>query len=95
MPTISPPQPSNDRLGSTLFVAALIHGVVILGVTFTVTSFDDKKVPSLNVVLQVDTGKEELAVDTADFLSNRNHRAAGQAAMIRGCRSRSARGRSR
>ncbi len=80
MPTLSPPPPSNDRLGSTLFVAALIHGIVILGVTFTVTSFDDKKVPSLNVVLQVDTGKEELAVDTADFLSNRNQRAAGQAA---------------
>lgn len=80
MSTISPPPPSNDRLGSTLFVAALIHGIVILGVTFTVTSFDDKKVPSLNVVLQVDTGKEELAVDTADFISNRNQRAAGQAA---------------
>ncbi|MEO8465837.1 MAG: TonB family protein [Gammaproteobacteria bacterium] len=80
MSTLSPPQPSNDRLGSTLFVAALIHGIVILGVTFTVTSFDDKKVPSLNVVLEVETGKEELAADTADFLSNRSHRAAGQAA---------------
>jgi protein TonB len=80
VPTLSPPPPSNDRLGSTLFVAALIHGIVILGVTFAVTSVDDNKVPSLNVVLEVDTGKEELAVDTADFLSNRNHRAAGQAA---------------
>jgi len=80
VPTISPLPPSNDRLGSTLFVAALIHGVVILGVTFTVTSFDDKKVPSLNVALVVDTGREDLAVDTADFLSNRNQRAAGQAA---------------
>ncbi len=80
MPTISPPPLSNDRLGSTLFVAALIHGVVILGVTFTVTSLDDTKVPSLNVALVVDTGKEELAVETADFLSNRNQRAAGQAA---------------
>ena len=80
MPTISPPPPSNDRLGSTLFVAALIHGVVILGVTFTVTSLDDKKVPSLNVALVIDNGKEELAVETADFLSNRNQRAAGQAA---------------
>lgn len=80
MQTLSPPPPGNDRLGSTLFVAALLHGVVILGVTFTVTSFDDKKVPALNVALVVDTGKEQLAVDTADFLSNRNQRAAGQAA---------------
>jgi protein TonB len=80
VPTISPSPPSNDRLGSTLFVAALIHGVVILGVTFTVTSLDDKKVPALNVALVVDTGHEALAVDTADFLSNHNQRKAGQAA---------------
>jgi periplasmic protein TonB len=80
VPTLSPPPPVNDRLGSTLFVAALIHGVVILGVTFTVTSFDKTTVPALNVSLVVDTGKEELAVDTADFLSNHNQRAAGQAA---------------
>lgn len=80
MPTLSPPPPHNDRLGSTLFLAALVHGVLILGVTFTVHPFDETKVPALNVALVVDTGKEELAVDTADFLSNRNQRAAGQAA---------------
>ncbi len=80
MQTISPPPQSNDRLGSTLFVAALVHGVIILGVTFTVTSLDDKTVPALNVALVVDTGKQEMAVDTADFLSNRNQRASGQAA---------------
>ena len=57
MPTLSPPPPDNDRLGSTLFVAALLHGVVILGVTFTVNTFDDTKVPALNVALVVDTGK--------------------------------------
>ena len=80
MQTISPPPKGNDRLGSTLFVAALVHGVVILGVTFTVSSIDDKTVPVLNVALVVDSGKREAAVDTADFLSNRNQRAAGQAA---------------
>ena len=26
---------SDERLGSTLFLAALVHGVVILGVTFS------------------------------------------------------------
>ena len=31
----------NDRLGSTLFLAVLLHGVVILGVTFSVATFDD------------------------------------------------------
>ena len=80
MPTISPPPPSNDRLGSTLFVAALIHGVVILGVTFTVTSLDDKKVPSLNVALVSSSSFDVKSSRISDFLSNRNHRAAGQAA---------------
>ena len=30
---------SDERLGSTLFLAALVHGVVILGVTFTAAPF--------------------------------------------------------
>ena len=72
---------TTDRLGSTLFLAALVHGVIILGVTFTVSSFDDKTVPSLNVTLVVDTGQEPLDVDTADFLANRSQRGAGQAAL--------------
>ena len=72
---------SDERLGSTLFLAALVHGVVILGVTFTAAPFDDGgAVPSLNVTLVLDTTREELAADTAEFLSNRDQRAAGQAA---------------
>ena len=41
---VDPPssrESAHDRLGSTLFLAALIHGVVILGVTFTVATYDD------------------------------------------------------
>jgi periplasmic protein TonB len=71
---------TTDRLGSTLFFAALVHGVIILGVTFTVSSLDEKTVPSLNVTLVVDTGQEQPDVDTGDFLANRNQRGAGQAA---------------
>jgi len=72
---------SDDRLGSTLFLAALVHGVVILGVTFTAVSFDDEgAIPSLNVTLVIDTGPEELAVDTAEYLANRAQRGVGQAA---------------
>ncbi len=70
-----------DRFGSTLFLAALVHGVVILGVTFTVASLDDSAVPALNVTLVVDTDTEELAVDTAEFLANRNTQAIGRAAQ--------------
>jgi periplasmic protein TonB len=72
--------PSAERLGSTLFLAALAHGVLILGVTFGVSSFDDAGVPSLNVTLVVDTDREELPADTARLLANRDQRGAGQAA---------------
>lgn len=72
---------SDERIGSTLFVAALIHGVILLGVTFTaVPRDDDGALPSLNVTLVLDTEREELAADTADFIANRDQRGAGQAA---------------
>jgi len=71
---------ANDRLGSTLFIAALVHGVVILGVTFTVgTLVDDKPSPSLNVTLLVD-GADEASPEGADFLANRNQRGVGRGA---------------
>jgi periplasmic protein TonB len=72
---------SDERLGSTLFLAALVHGVVILGVTFTAAPVGDgTAVPSLNVTLVLETDREELAADTAEFISNRDQRARGQAA---------------
>jgi protein TonB len=72
---------SDERLGSTLFLAALVHGVVILGVTFTATqNGDDSAIPSLNVTLVLDTEREELAADTAELIANRDQRGAGQAA---------------
>lgn len=72
---------SDERLGSTLFVAALVHGVIILGVTFTAVPLDDSGiVPSLNVTLVLDTEREELAADTADFIANRDQQGTGQAA---------------
>ena len=72
---------SDERLGSTLFLAALVHGVIILGVTFTaVSSGDGGTLPSLNVTLVLDTERAELAADTADFIANRDQLGAGQAA---------------
>ena len=72
---------SDERLGSTLFLAALVHGVVILGVTFTVApAGDGGALPSLNVTLVLDTAREELAADTAEFIANRDQRGAGEAA---------------
>lgn len=43
---------ANDRLVSTLFLATLFHGILILGVTFNAGLFDDKPLaPTLEVVL--------------------------------------------
>ena len=67
-----------DRLGSTLFLAALAHGVVILGVTFTVGSIDNAEVlPSLNVTLIVDRDDMQAAPETSEFLAQRNQSASG------------------
>jgi protein TonB len=78
---IPPRSAINDRLGSTLFLAALVHGVVILGVTFTAATFDDDRPsPSLNVTLLVD-GRDEAAPEKTGFIANRNQSAAGRAAQ--------------
>ncbi|HSC15684.1 MAG TPA: TonB family protein [Gammaproteobacteria bacterium] len=61
-------------------MAALVHGVVILGVTFTAVTTGDDAAPSLNVTLVLGTEREDLAVDTADFIANRDQLAAGVAA---------------
>jgi protein TonB len=73
---------SDERLGSTLFLAALVHGVVILGVTFSAAPFaGERTLPSLNVTLVVDSDQpEELAVDTAELIANRSQRGSGSAA---------------
>jgi periplasmic protein TonB len=67
----------DDRLGSTLFLAALVHGVVILGVTFTAATVSDRALPSLNVTLVLDSGRSDPPPEDADFIANRDQRGAG------------------
>jgi len=70
-----------DRLGSTLFLAALVHGVVILGVTFTAGSLNEAQpLPSLNVTLIAPSQEDQPPPEQSDFLAERNQRGAGQAA---------------
>lgn len=70
-----------DRLGSTLFLAALGHGVVILGITFTTEPLPETpELPSLNVTLLADSREaEQLAADAAT-LAQRNQRGGGDVA---------------
>jgi periplasmic protein TonB len=67
-----------DRFGSTLFLAALAHGVLILGVTFTATPLESNSVmPSLNVTLLVDDATRQAPPDHSDFIANANQQGSG------------------
>jgi protein TonB len=80
--TIPRDAPIGERLGSTLFLAALVHGVVILGVTFTAASLDRAEpLPSLNVTLIAPIRDDQSAPEDADFIAERNQRGAGSAAQ--------------
>ena len=51
-PSDAPQITDNDRLGLTLFLAAVFHGIVILGVTFSIMpSSDFESAPALDVIL--------------------------------------------
>jgi len=68
---------SRDRLSSTLFLAGLLHGVILLGVTFTgVDAPPDAASTSFDVVLITDTN--DLATPTeSDMLAQQNMTGAG------------------
>lgn len=64
--------PVRDRLTTTLFLAALFHGIVILGITFTPALSNNRPTPTLEVLLL--TGADTSAPDnpTAQYLAQRN-----------------------
>lgn len=69
-----------DRLGSMLFLAALAHGIVILGVTFTADPVpDSESLPSLRVTLLNDSREIERDPDDSEFLADRARRGGGPA----------------
>ena len=63
-----------DRLGFTLFVAALIHLAVILGVGF---SMSEPKQISKTLEITLSTFKSEKAPEKADFLAQDNQQGSG------------------
>lgn len=56
--------PVNDRLTTTLFLAALFHGIVILGITFAGPRSDNSATPTLEVLLL--TSNDTRAADNLD-----------------------------
>jgi protein TonB len=65
---------ARDRLSSTLFLAGIFHGIVILGVTFSgdVQTTDPAATTSLEVVLVTNTDKAKTVQDEAKLLAQQN-----------------------
>lgn len=71
---------SRDRLSSTLFIAGLLHGVILLGVTFSGAGAPPESVStSFDVVLITDTKQLEQPAE-ADMLAQQNMTGAGNTA---------------
>jgi periplasmic protein TonB len=71
--------PANDRMLTTIFLAALLHGIVILGVTFSSGSSNtrDDQAPGLEVVLVNDRAPSVASNPNAHYLSERNQKGSG------------------
>jgi protein TonB len=71
--------PANDRMLTTCFLAALFHGIVILGVTFSApggkTGGDET--PALEVVLVNDQAPSVASNPNAQYLSERSQKGSG------------------
>ena len=66
-----------DRLVTMLFLAALLHGLVIVGLTFGATSGDKEAAPGLEVLLVSDELPEADKNPTATYLAQRTQLGSG------------------
>jgi len=71
--------PANDRMLTTCFLAALLHGIIILGVSFSSTSssLGDEGAPGLEVVLVNDRVPSVANNPNARYLSQRSQLGSG------------------
>jgi periplasmic protein TonB len=70
--------PTPDRLPPMLFLAALVHGILIIGVTFNAVLGDDfTEAISLEVTIIADPGKSVVELDTAEYLAQASQRGDG------------------
>jgi periplasmic protein TonB len=69
--------PVRDRLLTMIFLAALLHGLVILGVTFNALAGDHGIAPGLEVLLVSDELPEADKNDTAHYLAQRTQLGSG------------------
>ena len=71
--------PANDRMLTTCFLAALFHGIVILGVTFSApgSKSNGNDAPGLEVILVNDQAPSVAENPNARYLSERSQRGSG------------------
>ena len=69
--------PVRDRLITTLFLAGLLHAIVILGITFSSVSDSGAGAPGIPVLLVSDELPESDANDTAIYLAQRTQVGSG------------------
>jgi protein TonB len=69
--------PVRDRLLTMLFLAALLHGLVILGLTFNSSASGGESAPGLQVLLVSDEVPEAERNDSATYLAQRTQLGSG------------------
>lgn len=69
--------PVRDRLLATLFLAGLLHAIVILGITFTANVGEGNGAPGLEVLLTSEELPESDANDQATYLAQRTQVGSG------------------
>jgi len=69
--------PTRDRLLTMLFLAALLHGLIILGLTFNSAVEGKNSAPGLQVLLVSDEVPEAERNDTATYLAQRTQLGSG------------------
>jgi protein TonB len=69
--------PVRDRLLATLFLAGMLHAIVILGVTFTASANPGSGAPGMQVLLVSDELPESDANDAATYLAQRTQVGSG------------------
>jgi protein TonB len=65
-----------DRMATAIFVAALLHGLLILGVRFSGPAADDRALPTLEVLL-VPEGPPEAPNPGANYIAERSQHGSG------------------
>jgi protein TonB len=69
--------PTRDRLTTTVFMAALVHGVIIVGVTFGGVNHDKAGAPGMKVLLVSEDVPEARNNETAAYLAQRTQLGSG------------------